>query len=536
MKEKFPFPFSKLEINIQLLIFLILFLNVKFVVKVVAILFILLWYRNWAWGFSFKKSRLPLFYLAILILEFFKYLFVTRNFGLNYGLVFCMGMLQWTMSLLAIHHLKLVIEQDSPTKVHNTIKAFFILNGLVSLFFLLLLVFHPTSLAYWGHGREISFGSPSAGDTILGITFDTSTVNATINCLGLIYFLYKRDIPYAVMCMIVTVLCTSNVTFLLIFAVLFLMVVTVRSKQLRLRVLVALLAMPLCYLVVSRSNREYIRNYFVQLYIMNKDTSLAARTTTVEKVDSITGKVTLVETPAPISPGAYAVNKGDLKTAFSNLVTVTKSPAHKESSSRIDSIEKGRINDSSIYPVISETVYRSKPGKLISFIQTYAYLKMNARHLLLGSGMGNFSSKLAFRVSGENITGTYPEKYRYIAPEFRYNHLKTYQFYAHSDASKHSVLNFPFSVYNQLLGEYGLIGAALFGLLYLGYFAMKYRRLSYGRYMMIILLGFFLMEFWFELFSLVVVFELFLLLNIREGRIPGPGREASPDVQPVIQP
>jgi hypothetical protein len=73
-------------------------------------------------------------------------------------------------------------------------------------------------------------------------------------------------------------------------------------------------------------------------------------------------------------------------------------------------------------------------------------------------------------------------------------------------------------VYNQVLGEYGITGAILFIVFYLGYFVSKYRRLSYGRYLIIILLGFFLMEYWFESLSLIVIFELFMLLNIKEGR------------------
>src|SRR5580693_8136751 len=86
--------------NIQLLIFLIFFLNVKFIVKVVAIVFIIVSSRNFKFGFSLKNSRLPLFYLFIILLEFIKYLLVIRNYSLDYSLVFCMGILQWVLCLL----------------------------------------------------------------------------------------------------------------------------------------------------------------------------------------------------------------------------------------------------------------------------------------------------------------------------------------------------------------------------------------------------------------------------------------------------
>jgi hypothetical protein len=172
--------------------------------------------------------------------------------------------------------------------------------------------------------------------------------------------------------------------------------------------------------------------------------------------------------------------------------------------------------DSTAYVAFSETDYRSKPGKLISFVQTFLYLKQKIRHALFGSGVGRFSSKLAFRASGVGILGTYPSKYAYVAPEFRYNHLKTFLFYYNAEASQHSVMNYPFSVYNQVFGEYGLVGVLIFILFYLGYFLSRFRLLTYGRYMIVLLLAFFLMEYWFELFSLIVLFELFMFLNIRE--------------------
>ncbi|HVU99211.1 MAG TPA: hypothetical protein VHE34_28510 [Puia sp.] len=521
------------NINVPLLVFLILFLNVKFVIKVFAIVFLLLYERNFHFGLSFKRSRLPLFYFGILVLEAVKYLVVVRNYSLNYLLVFGMGMLQWLFCLLAIHHLKLFVDRDSTEKIHNTIRAFYLANFAVSLLFVLILILHPAWLTtYWGAGADISINHPSAGDTILGISFDSSTANATINCLGLIYFLYKRDLRFSILCLLVIISCTSNTTFIFMEITLLLMVLTVRSKALRVRSLVAMVSMVVLYLLASAHNREYIRNYFVQLYIVNKDTSLA-----IHQDDSVlvrNGNDSLVKAPVRIGADAYKVNKKGLAKALDNLLSIEERPPAKERSSEVDSIEKGKLADSTIYPVISETAYKSKPGKLISFAQTYFFLKMNARHLLFGAGVGNFSSKLAFRVSGIGVSGTYPQRFGYVSPEFRYNHLKTYQFYAGQDASRHSVLNFPFSVYNQISGEYGLLGIALFVFGYLWYFVSRFRRLSYGRYMLCALLAFSLMEYWFELFTLVIVFELFLLLNIREGRdFPARTEGSSPDRNPL---
>lgn len=456
--------------NIQLLIFLIYFLNVKFVVKVLAIIFMIVCSRNFKFGFSLKNSRLPLFYLSIILLEIAKYLVVVRNYNLDYTLVFSMGILQWTLCLLCIHYLKLHIDRNDAGKTHDTIRAFFTLNFLASVFFLAMLIIHPAWLTYWGHGADITLNSPSAGDTILGISFDTSTVNATINCLGLIYFLYKKDYMFCLVNILTIVLCTSNVTFFIMLAILILMTITVRERKLRIRTLICSLVFLFLYLLFSPKNRTYIRNYFIQLYVLNKNPNRQQETDSVEK-------------------------------AFGNLI----------------SFGDLRQNDSG-YLIVPDIIYDTKPGKLISFMQTYFYLKSSIKHFLFGAGIGNFSSKLAFRASGVGALGSYPERFRYISTDFKYYHLATYLYYYHADASMHSVLNYPFSVYNQVPGEYGFTGVLLFTIFYLGYFVSRYRRLSYGRYLLIILLGFFFMEYWFESFSLIVIFELFMLLNIKEGR------------------
>ena len=498
------------DINLPLLIFLILFLNVKFIFKLLALVFMILYSRNLKLGLSWKKSRLPQFYLAIILIELVKYVLFTRNFTLAYSLVFCLGILQWSISLLALHHIKLFIEKDDSRKVHNTIKAFFALNFLVSIFFLLVLLFHPTWLSFWGQGTNLTFNHPSAGDAILGISFDASTVNASINCLGLIYFLYKREVLFSFLCAIIIVCCTSNIIFLLTLGILIIMILTVRSKQLRLRTAVMTFAILALYIPYSPKNRTYMRDYLVQLYIVNKEKQpLDTENYHIRSQDSIITFANPNESP---NDSVYSFSDKKIEKAIYNLL----------------SVKNIRQDLGTGYIVIPDEFYQSKPGKFASFIQTFFYLKHSFKHLLLGSGIGNFSSKLAFRASGVKILGTYPQKYVYISPDFRHNHLFTFRYYYEASASKHSIINYPFSFYNQILGEYGLIGALVFAIFYLGYFTTRYRRLSYGRYLLLALLGFLLFDYWFESFTLVILFELLILLNIKEGREPDSSTSAQP--------
>jgi hypothetical protein len=495
------------KINVPLLLFLIFFLNVKFIVKIIAIVILTLYYMNFKFGLSWKKTRLPLFYFLIILIEIIKFIFITRNYSINYMLVFSFGILQWAISLLAIHYLKFFIEQDTTIRIHNTIRSFFLINFLISLFFLTLLIFSPSSLGFWGHGADISFNHPSAGDTILGVTFDTSTINATINSMGLIYFLYKRDHLFSLICILIIALCTSNITIVFIVITLAIMFLTVRSNKLRFQTLSAVFLLFALYFAISPHNRQYVRNYFVQLYILNKNPELA--TNQAETKDSLA----IIKPQSKVPDSIYAFDNKKLGKALNNFLINNKN------------------NNSSGVPelVLSDEDFNRRPGKMISFFQTYNYLKSDKTNLLFGAGVGNFSSKLAFRSSGEENFGTYPSKFIYTSKVFEKNHLKTFLYYFNRDASKHSVLNYPTSIYNQLLGEYGLIGAFLFIIFYIGYFIKRFVQLTYGKYLIIALLAFFFMEYWFEMYSLIVFFELLMLLNLKESNSSNASKDIAPD-------
>jgi hypothetical protein len=135
----------------------------------------------------------------------------------------------------------------------------------------------------------------------------------------------------------------------------------------------------------------------------------------------------------------------------------------------------------------------------------------------MGDGAGNFSSKLAFRASGLGFAGGYLQKHIYIDPDFLSNHLDIYLNYFSKKTDLHSLGNSPNSVYDQLLAEYGLLGFIAFLIYYVGYFLKHYKSLTYGLPILMIVLGLFFIEYWFEQLSILVFFELLLLLNIKEN-------------------
>lgn len=127
-------------------------------------------------------------------------------------------------------------------------------------------------------------------------------------------------------------------------------------------------------------------------------------------------------------------------------------------------------NISSKLPDTIKTGRRSKPGKLIALEQTIIYFKNRPAQLMTGKGIGNFSSRLAFRATGLQIAGGYPKQYAYTNPAFLSNHLALHLSYFSGDAEKHSLINSPDSVADQLISEYGIAGIVTFFLFYFLFF------------------------------------------------------------------
>jgi O-Antigen ligase. len=157
------------------------------------------------------------------------------------------------------------------------------------------------------------------------------------------------------------------------------------------------------------------------------------------------------------------------------------------------------------------------PGKIIAWNQTLHYFIQHPFKLITGTGIGNFSSKLAFKSTGLNIAGGYPQKYIYLNDAFVKNHLDLYLYFFTKDDGLHSITNNPNSVYDQLISEYGLAGIAAFFIFYVGFFIKRKKYLTYGIPLLLFLSGLFFVDYWFEQLSAVVFFELLMFLNIKES-------------------
>ena len=198
------------SIDWKLLLFLLLFLNVKLIVKVAAIVLIYLLQFNFKFGFHRRNSRLPLFYPIVIAIGILNWFLLAGFNDTNYTVAFLTGIFFWALCILAVHQVKLFIEQNSPAVIHQTITVFFLLNALVSLIVFFGIIVKTGTInpyLYQGEYQKYFIGT---GDYIRGISFDTSTTNAVLNAFGVIFFLMKKNPLMVLLCMIILLLTGSN--------------------------------------------------------------------------------------------------------------------------------------------------------------------------------------------------------------------------------------------------------------------------------------------------------------------------------------
>jgi hypothetical protein len=610
------FSFKKLKslADWKLLLFLVLFLNVKMAIKVPAIALIYLLQFDFKFGFSFKNSRLPLFYLLAIGIAVLNWVIARNYFNINYDIVLLTGIGFWVMCILAVHQVKLFVENNDTETIHRTIIAFFIINAVLSFCNIAAIILETGYInpyTYQGQYQKYFIGT---GDYVRGLTFDTSTTNAVLNALGCIYFLNKKNAAMLLVCMAVMLLTASNFTnmmLLLCFAVLFIFKSTRDQKS-----LIALCIMFLVIFMVKVSPQNYmyaheaVKNtvqplvktttpqtiatlpvapkvpiilkpvagqhksrHYVTTHAGNEAALVQTQVSINQKADTKMARLgidssalnvhTLVAT-LPVSPKSTPVQSADdsqakraiAKNYIDSVYTVThlsvqrqvKTVVKPNPTPVIPATKEGRIlipkpdinskpyqhivdtNDyqkrllgfigthKSSLPLSAQEKYKSKlPGKVISWQQTMHFLLQHPLKLITGDGMGNFSSKLAFRASGLGFAGGYPKKYVYLDPDFLSNHLDVYLNYFSKKTDLHSLINSPDSVYDQLLSEYGAIGVLAFFIWYIGYFLKHYKVLTYGLPILLIVTAMFFIEYWFEQLYILVFFELLLLLNIKEN-------------------
>lgn len=537
----------------RLLLFLVLFLNVKMAIKVPAIALIYLLQFNFKFGFSLKNSRLSLFYPLAIGIALLDWIISRNYFNINYDIVLITGIGFWVLCILAMHQVKLFVENNDTETIHRTIVAFFIINAVLSFLNIAAIVWETGYLNPYTYQGQFQKYFISTGDYIRGLTFDTSTTNAVLNAFGCIYFLTKKNVPMLLLCMVVMLLTASNFTnmiLLLCFAILFIFKSTRDQKS-----LIAVCIMFLIAFMVKISPQNYIYAHEVvkntlHLNVIPKkaaapqkprlpitlmpDSALNAnqrKQKTAQKfIDSnyVIHHQTVVPQKPAVQANVVQPAKADqpapIKTQSGRIILPKPDINSRPYQHIADTNDYQRRllafigTHKSDLPMSSQNNYKPNlPGKATCTIQTLHFLTGNPLKFITGDGIGNFSSKLAFRVSGLGFAGGYPHKYIYLSPDFLSNHLDVYLNYFSKNTALHSLGNSPDSVYDQLLAEYGLLGLIAFFVWYIWYFLKHYKILTYGLPILLIAMAVMFIAYWFEQLSILVFFELLLLLDIKEN-------------------
>ncbi|MDB5023647.1 MAG: hypothetical protein JWP78_1402 [Mucilaginibacter sp.] len=542
------FSFKKLKslADWKLLLFLVLFLNVKLAVKIPAIALIYLLQFNFKFGFSLKNSRLPLFYLLAIAIAVLNWV-ISRNYSnINYNIVLLTGTGFWILCILAIHQVKLFIENDDTQTIHRTIVIFFIINAVLSLYNLALIIVETGAVnpyTYQGQYQKYFIGT---GDYIRGITFDTSTTNAVLNALGIIYFLSKKNAVMLLVCMTVMLFTGSNFTNVVLLAALALMFVFKSSRDQKSLIVVCLAALVVFMVKISPQNNTYAVENLKRTFHLNAagepmqvrpklgmpitlmpDSLLTADQKKWKVAQRYTDSMYVVNHPqAPGRPAkktlqqpaqtALKTESGRIFIPKPNIHTMPYQHVIDTSAYQRQLLAFIGTHKSSL-PLSGQDNFKlGLPGKALAWLQTFHFLQQHPSKVFTGDGMGNFSSKLAFRASGFGFAGRYPQKFIYLDPDFLSNHLDVYLNFFSKKTDVHSLANNPDSVYDQLLAEYGILGLAAFLIYYLGFFVKHAKRLTYGLPILLVVLSVFFVEYWFEQLSILIFFEMLLLLNIKE--------------------
>ncbi len=514
----------------KLLVFLILIMDVKLIVKIIALLFIFLTQPNFKFGFDIKNSRLPLFYLIVICIGLFD-LFLYRDFSFNYLLLALTGIMIWLACILSIHQVKLIVDRTDIEILHNTIVTFFILNIICSLINLSTILFEiglRNPYLYQGQYQKYYLNT---GDFIKGISFDTSTTNAVINCFGVIYFLVRNKYALVLASMIVMILTVSNFGNICLALILITFFIFRSNREQKSIIVISLILMIIFYSQISPQNNSYLTDTVNKFILHKKDDShtptnlipIRIRPDSLLTDESRKEKfaVLYLDSLERIIQQANLDAKGKkAEEKYTIRMEIPKDPIHTPSfqwTRDTTSFQRQLLTF-----IRSRSAYmdfdfpEGSAGKSLAFRQSYSFLKDHSNKILSGDGIGNFSSKLAYKATGLKMAGGFPPGLTYLNSDFLYNHFRLSAYFSLKPAESHSIIHSPASVYDQLLTEYGLIGIIAFAIYYLGFFGRHWKALTYGLPIIAVLLSFFLIDYWFEQLSIVILFELLMFLDMKE--------------------
>jgi len=513
-----------------LLFFLLMMLNYRFSFKIIAIIGIFYLRPN----FKIKFNGISFFYISIIVLSIINSLLIHQNYSINHLSVVFAGILIWITCLLSYHQIKLAIDNNEPFKIINTLKVIVFLNFLISIYDIINVIIITHTINPYTQICLPPYGI-SSGDLIGGLFGELHLVNTIISCLLTIFFIYQRSILFSFLCLIPFLLTGSNLATLVFVVILIYLLVFKKDIHIKYYAIFSIMIVYIFYIKITPNNQKYliktvskIKDQFSKKRELIVTKTLPGKTTVTVKIKRELTKDELIyyfvqHIQKSKKNNTIVTTKNESKLILNTISEFEKKKKHilKKDLDNTwlinESLKLSKLNNPFFeYGKLKTFNLDSAAGKLISFKQTKNHLEKDWKNLLFGSGIGTFSSRLAFITSGivndSKILIAIP---KYETQEFRDNHKAIFKYLMFLDDETHSITNLPFSWYNQLFGEYGLIGLILFCVAYLGYFIKRFKLLSFGKTLFIAILIFFLFDYWYERLSVTLIFELLMFLDLK---------------------
>lgn len=511
------------NINWMFLLFLAGATYVKLYIKVAAIIAYAAYciYQQ----YEFKKvKRIHAFYILMpvigLVAAFSQQAFQNDN----YFFAFSFSSIYWVVAGAISYLLYIAVINQKSIVIHNTFKGFIALNAIVSLGELGKMIIDSGELMpYWHWGPNMYYGG-ATGDHILGLTNNISVTNAMICALAGLYFIFHKELKWALLCVVISILCTSNLTLIFLLVILALVILIIKDTTIRKYAVYSFVLSSALYPILTYDNIEYFGTVY------EEDIKYKAYTEVeLEKIQKISSREWTEDEKTPKKPFKRKNNnyyKLLLKDSFamayiSDLQYINY---YKEIQPDKNSgiVPLGNIHNlmKDCYGIEHGEMPLSTyhyPIKIYTHLQVLDYLRRN-NNFLLGAGPANFSSKTAIKATGLGFQGSYKRNKIYASVPFLEYHLYSLLYVLGLPASEHSILNMPNSSYNHLAGEYGFAGVLAFLFLYLGYCFVYRKQLGKGVYLVLMMLMCFDFEYWFEMISLTVIFELLLFTYIHKPK------------------
>jgi hypothetical protein len=525
------FQFRK--INWSLLLFLLLVLNVKMVVKVAAILVLLLLNRKLFIRKETYKQKFTWFYWGMVIIAGFNLLLSFSSFSVDYSVAVLTGICFWLLCIGAAFLSHWFVSNTDKVKLDATITLFFVLNAIVTICQLVYIIFDAGSLNPYTYQGMYQKYFISTGDRLTGILFDVSTTNAIVNSFAVIYLLQRNKFNFVILCTVTMLLTASNFSNILLTAVLLFIFIFRSSKIQKSIIIICWLLLATFMIKISPQNNRYATNAMAKIAGGKLQKEMAAKSNTplLQQPDNLLTdeqkrqKIALLYID---SLKNYKIPEAD--SIISQPVTeviVPKADIHSAPYQRkkdTTAMQKELLsfaveNIPSFNPDLKKTKERQLPGKLLALQQTFNYFKSHPYKIITGAGTGNFASKLAFRTTALQIAGGYPKSLAYINEDFKTNHLNLYLNYFSKDMEFHSLIHSPNSSFDHVIAEYGIAGLLLFIFLYLAYFVKRIKTKGYGIPLLMVFLGALAVEYWFEQLSIVILFELMMLMDMKNSKL-----------------